>query len=110
MSSDELVTSPLDARHREMGAKMADFAGWSMPVDYPGAGVLAEHEAVRNRVGVFDVSHLGTVRVEGPGAMDAVNRCLSNDLGKIRPGKAQYTLCCDETTGGVVDDMIVYVR
>lgn len=110
MSSDELVTSPLDARHREMGAKMADFAGWSMPVDYPGAGVLAEHEAVRQRVGVFDVSHLGTIRVEGPGAMDAVNRCLSNDLGKIRPGKAQYTLCCDDATGGVVDDMIVYVR
>ncbi len=110
MSSDELVTSPLDARHREMGAKMADFAGWSMPVDYPGAGVLAEHEAVRRNVGVFDVSHLGTVRVEGPGAAQAVNRCLSNDLGKIAPGRAQYTLCCDETTGGVIDDMIVYLR
>ncbi|MEP7160839.1 MAG: glycine cleavage system aminomethyltransferase GcvT [Dermatophilaceae bacterium] len=110
MTSKAPVTSPLDERHRALGAKMADFSGWSMPIDYPGGGVLAEHAAVREGVGLFDVSHLGTLRVEGPGAADAVNRCLTADLAKAGAGKAQYTLCCDEASGGVVDDLIVYVR
>ena len=66
-----------------------------MPLEYAGGGVLAEHAAVRERVGVFDVSHLGKARVTGPGAADFVNACLTNDLRRISPGQAQYTLCCD---------------
>jgi aminomethyltransferase len=79
-----------------------------MPIEYAGGGVLAEHAAVREGVGLFDVSHLGTGTVRGPGAAEFVNRCLSNDLAKIGPGKAQYTLCCDPETGGIVDDLILY--
>jgi len=92
-----------------MGAKFAPFGGWQMPLEYAGGGVIAEHTAVRDAVGVFDVSHLGKARIIGPGAAAFVNRCLSNDLDKIKPGKAQYTLCCDEATGGVVDDIIAYL-
>ena len=99
----------LHDRHVALGAKLADFGGWEMPIEYPGGGVLAEHAAVRERVGVFDVSHLGKAAVTGPGAVDFVNACLTNDLRRIGPGQAQYTLCCDES-GGVVDDLIAYVR
>src|SRR6476660_10139343 len=102
------LTSPLHYRHVALGAKMADFGGWDMPIEYPGGGVVAEHTAVRERVGVFDVSHLGKASVTGPGAADFVNACLTNDLRRIAPGKAQYTLCCDEATGGIVDDLIAY--
>lgn len=105
----EAKRSPLDVRHRELGAKMADFGGWDMPIEYPGGGVVREHTAVRERVGIFDVSHLGKATVQGEGAFDFVNSCLTNDLSKIGPGKAQYTMCCDES-GGVVDDLIVYVK
>ena len=105
----ELMHSPLHARHVALGAKMADFGGWSMPIEYPGGGVVAEHTAVRERVGIFDVSHLGKARVSGPGAADFVNDCLTNDLRRIGPGQAQYTMCCTET-GGVVDDLIQYLR
>lgn len=101
--------SPLDERHRALGAKMADFGGWDMPIEYPGGGVVREHTAVRERVGIFDVSHLGKAAVTGEGAFDFVNACLTNDLRKVGPGQAQYTMCCDES-GGVVDDLIVYVR
>ena len=101
-------TSPLHDRHVALGAKMADFGGWDMPIEYPGGGVVAEHTAVRERVGVFDVSHLGKATVRGPGAFDLVNSCFTNDLGRIGPGQAQYTLCCD-ASGGVVDDLIQYV-
>ena len=104
------VTSPLNARHVELGAKMADFGGWSMPIEYPGGGVVREHAAVRERVGIFDVSHLGKALVRGPGAADFVNATLSNDLGRIGAGQAQYTLCCDDESGGVVDDLIAYLR
>ncbi len=103
-------TGPLHDRHTAAGAKMAPFGGWSMPLEYPGGGVLAEHAAVRERVGVFDVSHLGKVALRGPGAAELVQRTLTNDLRRIAPGKAQYTLCCDDATGGVVDDLIVYWR
>ena len=89
---------------------MADFGGWEMPIEYPGGGVLREHEAVRTAVGVFDVSHLGKAVVQGPGAADYVDRCLTNALDRIKPGQAQYTLCCDDASGGVVDDLIVYLR
>jgi aminomethyltransferase len=105
----DLRKSPLHDRHVALGAKLADFGGWEMPIEYPGGGVLKEHAAVREDVGVFDVSHLGKGVVRGPGALDFVNARLSNDLRRIGPGQAQYTLCCDES-GGVVDDLIAYVR
>ncbi len=104
-----LRRSPLYARHEALGAKLADFGGWEMPIEYEGAGVLKEHTAVREGVGVFDVSHLGKATVSGPGAAGFVNAALTNDLARIQPGEAQYTLCCDEG-GGVVDDLIVYLR
>lgn len=104
-----LKKSPLHDRHVALGAKFAEFGGWSMPLEYTGAGVLAEHAAVRNGVGIFDVSHLGKVTVTGPGAAAYVNRCLTADLTKISTGKAQYTLLCNES-GGVVDDMIAYLK
>jgi aminomethyltransferase len=103
------LNSPLHQRHVAAGAKFAPFSGWSMPLEYSGAGVLAEHAAVRNAVGIFDVSHLGKAAVVGPSAADFVNRCLSADLRKIGPGQAQYTLLCNPD-GGVVDDMIAYLR
>ena len=109
MSDAALKTSPLHDRHVALGAKMADFGGWQMPIEYPGGGVVREHAAVRGSVGVFDVSHLGKARVSGPGARDFVNSCLTNDLGRIHDGKAQYTLCCNDS-GGVVDDLIAYLR
>lgn len=108
MSAPPTKTSPLHDKHAALGAKMADFSGWSMPIEYPTGGV-AEHHAVRERVGLFDVSHLGNALVTGPGAKDFLNRCLTNDLDKIEPGRAQYTLCCAED-GGVVDDLIAYLR
>ncbi|MFM1951779.1 MAG: hypothetical protein RJA33_573 [Actinomycetota bacterium] len=86
---------------------MADFGGWLMPIEYPGAGVLAEHTAVRERVGLFDVSHLGKASVKGAGALDYINTQFTNDLNRISDGKAQYTMLCNDT-GGVIDDLIVY--
>jgi aminomethyltransferase len=109
MSETALLQSPLHDRHVALGAKFAEFGGWSMPVEYP-AGTVAEHTAVRTTVGVFDVSHLGKALLVGPGAAAYVNATLSNDLAKISPGKAQYTLCCDEQTGGIVDDLIAYYQ
>ncbi len=106
----DLRTSPVHDRHVDLGAKLADFGGWLMPIEYSasGGGVLREHTAVRDTVGLFDVSHLGKASVTGPGARAFVNACLANDLDKIGPGQAQYTLCCDES-GGVVDDLIAYL-
>ena len=108
--SGALLHSPLHDRHVALGAKLADFGGWEMPIEYAasGGGVLKEHAAVREAVGVFDVSHLGKATVRGAGARDFVNACLTNDLGRIVAGKAQYTLCCDPS-GGVVDDLIAYL-
>ena len=107
-SAAPLRTSPLHARHLALNAKMADFGGWQMPIEY--SGVVGEHAAVRTGVGVFDVSHLGKATVAGPGAFAFVNAVLANDLRRVGPGKAQYTLCCDRATGGVVDDLIAYVK
>ena len=101
-----LQQSPLHDRHQALGAKFAEFGGWSMPLEYA-TGVVKEHTAVREAVGIFDVSHLGKAMVSGPGAIDFVNATLSNDVAKIQPGKAQYTLCLDES-GGIVDDLIAY--
>ncbi|RBY95684.1 glycine cleavage system aminomethyltransferase GcvT [Blastococcus sp. TF02-8] len=108
------LTSPLHDRHLAAGAKLADFSGWSMPIEYAGGGVLAEHTAVREGVGLFDVSHLGTGTVRGPGAAAFVDACLTNDLSRIGPGRAQYTLCCvpdgEAQAGGVIDDLIAYLH
>ncbi len=103
-----LRQSPLHAAHAALGATFAPFGGWEMPIQYAGGGVVAEHAAVREAVGVFDVSHLGKATVAGPGAAEFLNSCLTNDLRRIAPGKAQYTLCCTES-GGVVDDLITYL-
>ena len=99
--------SPLHERHEAFGAKFAEFGGWTMPLEYS-SGVVKEHTAVREAVGIFDVSHLGKAMVSGPGAADYVNATLTNDLRKVGHGKAQYTLCCDAETGGIVDDLIAY--
>jgi aminomethyltransferase len=105
MSMSDLLHGPLDDRHRALGATFAEFGGWLMPVSY--AGTVAEHTATRNAVGLFDVSHLGKALVKGPGAAQFVNSALTNDLNRIQPGKAQYTLCCNDS-GGVIDDLIAY--
>lgn len=97
------LLSPLHDRHSAAGAKFADFAGWSMPLEY--AGTVAEHTSVRAAMGVFDVSHLGTLIVRGP--LAALNAVLSNDLRRIDDGQAQYTLLLNDA-GAVVDDLIVY--
>jgi aminomethyltransferase len=99
--------SPLHQKHIDLNAKMADFGGWLMPIEYPGAGVLAEHAAVRERVGLFDVSHLGKASIKGEGALDFLNTQVTNDLNRIADGQAQYTMLCNPD-GGVVDDLIVY--
>ncbi|HEY7225895.1 MAG TPA: glycine cleavage system aminomethyltransferase GcvT [Micromonosporaceae bacterium] len=99
--------SPLHDRHVALGAKFSLFGGWEMPLEYAGGGVLKEHAAVREAVGLFDVSHLGKATVRGLGAAAFLNARLSNDLQRIGPGQAQYTLCCN-SDGGVVDDLIAY--
>jgi aminomethyltransferase len=133
--TDALIRSPLHDRHVALGAKMGEFGGWTMPLEYAGGGVIAEHTAVREGVGVFDVSHLGKASVRGSGAAAFIDATLTNALSRIGGAQytegargaqytegargaqytegargAQYTLCCDEATGGVVDDLIVYLR
>ncbi len=102
-----LKHSPLDAHHRARGAKMVGFGGWEMPLSYP-HGTLAEHMVCRKEAAAFDVSHLGTVRVEGPGSFERLQGALCNDLGRVAPGRAQYTQLLDEGDGSVVDDIIVW--
>lgn len=103
--TDELIPSPLAERHRKLGAKLASFAGWEMPIDY--GSVVAEHTAVREQVGVFDLSHLGSVSVTGPDAAVVLQQALSNDVERLSEGGAQYTLCLTED-GGIRDDLILY--
>ncbi|MEN4478451.1 glycine cleavage system aminomethyltransferase GcvT [Mycolicibacterium cosmeticum] len=103
--TETVLQGPLEDRHRALGASFAEFGGWLMPVSY--AGTVAEHNATRTTVGLFDVSHLGKALVRGPGAAAYVNSALTNDLTRIGRGKAQYTLCCNES-GGVIDDLIAY--
>jgi len=100
-----LHRTPLHDRHVALGARMVPFAGWEMPVQYE--GVILEHLAVRTDCGAFDVSHMGEIEVEGPGAPELLRSLLSNDLNRIEPGRAQYTLLTNER-GGIVDDLIVY--
>jgi glycine cleavage system T protein (aminomethyltransferase) len=100
-----LLRTPLYDRHRALGARLVPFAGWEMPVQYQ--GVIPEHRAVRLDAGVFDVSHMGEIEVEGPKAEELLQSLLSNDLGRVDVGGAQYTLLTNEQ-GGIVDDLIVY--
>jgi aminomethyltransferase len=97
--------TPLHDRHLALGARMVPFAGWEMPVQYE--GVIQEHRAVREDAGAFDVSHMGEIEVEGPRARELLESLLSNDLERLEPGAAQYTLLTNEG-GGVVDDLIAY--
>ena len=108
------LESPLYKWHINAGAKMADFGGWQMPIEYgkeigalSAGGVIAEHTAVRTSVGIFDVSHLGKIEIKGEGALAFLNKIITNELNKIGNANAQYNLLCDES-GGVIDDLIVY--
>lgn len=101
----ELRRSPLDGRHRALGATLTPFGGWEMPLDY--GSVVGEHRAVREGCGVFDLSHLGTLTVTGPDAEACVQAAFSNDAAALAVGRAQYTLCLTDD-GGIVDDLIVY--
>src|ERR671910_3682598 len=105
MQADTLQRTPLHDRHVALGARMVPFAGWEMPVQYE--GVISEHRAVRTDCGVFDVSHMGQLEVEGPRAHELLQSLLSNDLDRIGDGRAQYTLLTNER-GGIVDDLIAY--
>jgi aminomethyltransferase len=102
---ETLLHTPLHDRHVELGARMVPFAGWEMPVQYE--GVIPEHRAVRADSGVFDVSHMGELEVEGPRSTELLQAVLSNDLARLSPGEAQYTLLTNED-GGIIDDLIVY--
>ena len=99
--------SPLDAQHRLLDAKMTPFGGWDMPLAYP-SGTLAEHASCRTSCAMFDVSHLGTVRVEGADAFASLQKNLTNDLTRVSPGRAQYTHLLDEVDGSVLDDIIIW--
>ena len=103
--STTLQRTPLYDRHVALGARMVPFAGWEMPVQYE--GVIPEHRAVREDSGVFDVSHMGEIEVEGPRALELLQSLLSSDLAKVEPGRARYTLLPNER-GGIVDDLIAY--
>ena len=102
-----LLRSPLHDVHVAAGAKLVDFGGWEMPLSYP-SGTVAEHMACRRSAVIFDVSHLGTVRVDGDDAFDLLQGALTNDLGKIGPGQAQYSHLLDELDASVLDDVIVW--
>ena len=107
-TSSTPLHSPLHAAHEALNAKFGPFGDWEMPLEYAGGGVVAEHAAVRESVGVFDVSHLGKALIAGPGAAEFANSQFTNDLRRIGAGKAQYTMLCTED-GGVVDDLICYL-
>jgi aminomethyltransferase len=105
MNVAALRRTPLYEQHEELGAKLVPFAGWEMPVLYE--GIREEHSAVRTHAGMFDVSHMGEVEVEGPGALAFLQRVLSNDVAKVEIGGAQYSCLCNEA-GGVIDDLFAY--
>jgi aminomethyltransferase len=107
LNDEKLSRTPLYAEHVRLGAKLVPFAGWEMPIQYQ--GIAAEHTAVRERVGLFDVSHMGELRVTGPNALAAVNSLITNDLSKAEDGQAVYTCCCN-AGGTILDDLIVYRR
>lgn len=100
-----LLRTPLFDSHVALGARIVEFGGWEMPVQYSN-GVLAEHAAVRQRVGMFDVSHMGRIRLTGENAADALDRVVTSNIGRLRPGRARYGLICNES-GGILDDVVV---
>src|SRR4051812_19731096 len=101
----DLKRTPLFAAHQRAGGKLIEFGGWEMPVQY--TSITDEHLAVRNAAGIFDISHMGEVTVNGLAAAEFLNGVLTNDIGRLTPGQGQYTLMCNEG-GGVVDDLYVY--
>ena len=103
----QLERSPLGEQHRALDANLVEFGGWEMPIAYP-SGTVAEHLACRNGAAMFDVSHLGSVRIEGEGAFDRLQAAFTNDLNKIAPGRAQYTHLLDATDASVLDDIIIW--
>ncbi len=107
MADVTLSRTPLYSEHVRLGAKLVPFAGWEMPIQYK--GIAAEHAAVRERVGLFDVSHMGELHVTGAGALAAVDSLITNDLSKAEDGQAVYTCCCN-AGGTILDDLIVYRR
>src|SRR5438874_1373182 len=104
-ADDTLKHTPLEQEHRDLGAKLGPFAGWFMPIEYE--GTVSEHRAVRERVGLFDLMHLGKVTIEGSEALAVIQRAVTNDVSKVEPGHAQYNLVLNER-GGIVDDVLVY--
>ncbi|HSF59346.1 MAG TPA: glycine cleavage system protein T, partial [Candidatus Binatia bacterium] len=100
-----LKKTPLHGAHRRAGAKMVEFAGWEMPVQY--RGVIDEHLAVRTRAGLFDVSHMGEIEIRGPGALELCQKLSANDVSKIKVRQAQYNVLTNDR-GGIVDDIIFY--
>jgi aminomethyltransferase len=102
-----VLKTPLNALHRSLNARMVDFAGWDMPLQYA-TGILAEHQAVRTGCGLFDLSHMGRVHLRGHAALELAQECCTRDLSKIRPGEAAYSVLCD-ARGGILDDVIAYV-
>ncbi|HNU08664.1 MAG TPA: hypothetical protein PKO33_12930, partial [Pyrinomonadaceae bacterium] len=106
MSVENLKRTPLNDVHRSSGGKMVDFGGWDMPVQYE-AGVIAEHLATRERAGLFDVSHMGEIWVDGPDAIAFVNHLTTNDVSNLDDGQAHYSALTNEN-GGVVDDLLVH--
>jgi aminomethyltransferase len=105
--ADALKKTPLYDEHKKLGARIVPFAGWEMPVQYQ--GISAEHLAVRERAGLFDVSHMGELELSGAGALELVNRLVTNDLARVADGQAMYTVCCNDQ-GTILDDLIVYRR
>ncbi len=103
--TDDLEKTPLHSEHQRLGARLVPFAGYAMPIQY--AGIAAEHHAVRQRAGLFDVSHMGELELTGPGALELVNQLVTNDLSRVADGRAMYTCCCNER-GTILDDLIVY--
>ena len=105
LADSALARTPLYAEHVRLGGKLVPFAGWEMPIQYQ--GISAEHAAVRERVGLFDVSHMGELVITGPHAVEVVDSLITNHLGKARDGQAVYTCCCNDS-GLILDDLIVY--
>jgi aminomethyltransferase len=105
-ASSQAKTTPLYEAHRRLGAKMMEFGGWMLPINYP-PGILEEHHATRRAVGLFDVCHMGEIHFQGPRAAEAVQRLVTNDVARLVDGKAMYTVAC-HPSGGIVDDLIVY--
>ncbi|MBN3033124.1 MAG: glycine cleavage system aminomethyltransferase GcvT [Candidatus Saganbacteria bacterium] len=106
MAAEILKRTPLYEEHLRLGAKLVPFAGWEMPVSYP-AGILAEHQAVRRAAGLFDIGHMGLIKVEGDGALALVQKAATNDAARLSMNQCQYSLLCNER-GGVIDDLLVY--